>query len=97
MSKYLVSVIETTRVDSVAEVEQFHKQLKEDKRFDLKKFEYTHKDVKSKSEIIDSYELVKATLVFNNEKEPDRSVKIDFDIQDGAFPTIADNDEELNF
>ena len=88
MSKFLISVVETTRVDSVAEVEQFHKQLKEDKRFDLKKFEYTHKDVKSKGEIIDSYELVKATLVFNNEKEPDCTVKIDFNVQDGAFPSI---------
>ena len=88
MSKFLVSVVEAVRVDSVAEVEQFHKQLKEDKRFDLKKFEYAHKDVKAKGEIIDSYELVKATLVFNNEKEPDCTVNIDFNVQQGAFPSV---------
>ena len=86
--KYLVSVVETIRVPNVNEVEKLHTSLKEDKRFDLKKFEYTHKEVKSKGEVIDEYELVKATLVFNNEKEPSCSVKIDFKVEDGVFPEV---------
>ena len=86
--KYLVSVVETIRVPNVNEVEKLHTSLKEDKRFDLKKFEYTHKEVKSKGEVIDEYVLVKATLVFNNEKEPSCSVKIDFKVEDGVFPEV---------
>ena len=88
MAKYLVSVVETIRVANVAEVEKLHTSLKEDKRFELKKFEYSHKEVKSKGEVIDEYELVKATLVFNNEKEPTCSVKINFEIEEGFFPEV---------
>jgi hypothetical protein len=60
---YITQVVETIRVPNVNEVEKLHKELKDDNRFELKKFEYSHKDVKQKGEIIDEYELVKATLV----------------------------------
>lgn len=80
--KYLISVVESIRVPNVTEVEKLHTELREDKRFELKKFEYTHKEVKSKGEVIDEYELVKATLVFNNEKEPTSIVGIDFQTGD---------------
>ena len=86
MNKYLITVVETIRVENVNAVEKLHEELKEDKRFELKKFEYAHKEVKCKKEIVDEYELVKATLVFNNEKEPSCSVNIDFDIDVGYFP-----------
>ncbi len=78
--KYLISVVESIRVPNVTEVEKLHTELREDKRFELKKFEYTHKEVKSKGEVIDEYELVKATLVFNNEKEPDRMVSVEYEV-----------------
>lgn len=86
MSKYLCQVMETIRVANVNEVEKLHTELREDSRFELKKFEYTHKEVKQKGEVIDEYELVKATLVFNNEREPDRTVDVEFNIEDGFFP-----------
>ena len=98
MSRYLCQVVETIRVATVNEVEQLHNELKNDNRFELKKFEYSHKDVKAKGEIIDSYELVKATLVFNSEKEPTCSVDINFDVENGFFPEpIEDEEEELSF
>lgn len=78
--KNLVSVVETIRVSTVDEVERLHNELKEDNKFTLKKFEYAHKTVKAKGEIIDEYELVKATLVFNDEKEPENDVEINFNI-----------------
>ena len=84
--KYLISVVETIRVPNVNEEEKLHTELKKDKRFELKKFEYSHKEVKSKGEVIDEYELVKATLIFNNEKEPGCFVDIDFNIEQGFFP-----------
>lgn len=86
MSKFLCQTQEVYRVSNVNEVEKLHTELKEDKRFDLKKFEYSHKEIKSKGEVIEEYELVKATLVFNNEKEPTCSVDIIFNIEQGAFP-----------
>ena len=92
--KYLTSIVETIRVPNVNEVEQLHTELREDKRFELKKFEYAHKEVKAKGEIIDEYELVKATLVFNNEKEPNCSVNIDFKVEPGFFPEIVTKEDE---
>ena len=93
MSKYLCQVVETIRVSNVNEVEKLHTELKEDNRFELKKFEYAHKEVKSKGEVIDEYELVKATLIFNNEKEPDCSVDVDFKIDQGFFPDPVTKEE----
>lgn len=78
MARYLTSIVETIRVPNVSEVEKLHTELKEDPRFELKKFEYTHKEVKVKGEVEDEYELVKATLIFNNEKEPTNEIEIDF-------------------
>ena len=91
--KYLTSIIETIRVPNVNEVEKLHAELKADKRFELKKFEYAHKEVKSKKEIIDEYELVKATLIFNNEKEPNSYVEVDFSIEPGFFPSPINEEE----
>lgn len=79
--KYLISVVETIRVSTVDEVEKLHNELKEDNKFILKKFEYAHKTVKAKGEIIDEYELVKATLVFNDEKEPENDVDINVNVK----------------
>ena len=85
---YITQVVENIRVPNVNEVEKLHTQLKNDKRFELKKFEYQHKEVKQKGEVIDEYELVKATMVFNNEKEPTYTVKINFDTEEGIFPEV---------
>ena len=89
---YVTQVVEVIRVPNVSEVEKLHAKLKDDKRFELKKFEYQHKDVKQKGEIIDEYELVKATLVFNVEKEPTHYVDIQFSLEEGYFPTIEEEE-----
>ena len=82
---YLTKIVETIRVPNVNDVEALHTELKNDNRFELKKFEYQHKEIKQKGEVIEEYELVKATLCFNSEKEPDSFVDIDFKIG-GSFP-----------
>lgn len=94
---YVVSVVETLRVPNVKEVEKLHTQMRDDNKFELKKFEYQHKEVKQKGEVIDEYELVKATLVFNNEKEPENHVSINIDTS--LFPVtkteeVAEDDDE---
>jgi hypothetical protein len=50
---YVVSVVETLRVPNVKEVEKLHTQMRDDNKFELKKFEYQHKEVKQKGEVID--------------------------------------------
>ena len=89
---YLTQVVETIRVPSVSEVEKLHAKLKDDSRFELKKFEYQHKDVKQKGEIIDEYELVKATLLFNTEKEPTHYVDVQFNLEEGYFPMVEEDE-----
>lgn len=85
---YLTQIVQSIRVPNVNAVEELHKQLKNDSRFELKKFEYQHKEIKQKGEIIDEYELVKATMNFNLEKEPTRYVGIDFTFEEGVFPEV---------
>lgn len=76
--RYLIEVTEKIRVGTVKEVEELHKELKEDKSFFLKKFEYTHKEIKEKGEVVEEYELVKATKVFNEEKVPSFAVDVEY-------------------
>jgi hypothetical protein len=85
---YVTQIVQSIRVPNVNEVEKLHKQLKNDNRFDLKKFEYQHKEVKQKGEVVDEYELVKATMNFNSEKEPTHYVGIEINLEEGVFPEV---------
>lgn len=85
---YVTQIIQSIRVPNVNEVEKLHAQLKNDRRFELKKFEYQHKEIKEKKEVVDEYELVKATMVFNNEKEPTQWIGVDFTFEEGIFPEV---------
>ena len=74
MSIYLVKTTDVYRVDSVGEVEQFHKDLKGDPHFELESFAYQQKQVKQKGEIVDEYCLVTVKKKFNDPKEPTSAV-----------------------
>ena len=76
MSIYLVKTTDVYRVDSVGEVEQFHKDLKGDPHFELESFAYQQKQVKQKGEIVDEYCLVTVKKKFNDPKEPPSDVSI---------------------
>lgn len=76
--RYLIEVTEKIRVGTVKEVEELHQELKHDNSFFLKKFEYTHKEIKEKGEVVEEYELVKATKIFNEEKNPSYEVITDY-------------------
>lgn len=85
---YITQIVQSIRVPSVGEVEKLHAQLKNDHRFELKKFEYQHKEIKQKGEVIEEYELVKATMSFNSEKEPTHYVGLEFNLEEGVFPEV---------
>ena len=78
MSIYLVKTTDVYRVDSVGEVEQFHKDLKGDPHFELESFAYQQKQVKQKGEIVDEYCLVTVKKKFNDPKEPTSDVSITY-------------------
>ena len=77
---YLLSCTDTYRVETVAEVEALHEELSNDANFTLVSFSYKTKYIKYNREIICEYQFVNAKKVFNDEKEPDRSIEIHYEV-----------------
>lgn len=69
--KYLLKAVDTYRVPTVADVEALHEQLLDDPTFDLTAFSYKTKQIKAKGEVIEEYQVVTATKIFTNEKDPE--------------------------
>lgn len=69
--RYLLKAVDTYRVPTVEDVERLHEELLEDPSFDLTAFSYKTKQVKAKGEVIEEYQVVSATKVFTNEKDPE--------------------------
>lgn len=76
--KYLISTVETYRLDSEPEVENAINEAKEDNRFILTKYNCEHKDVKEKGEIVGEYYKLTLTKSFNDIKEPIDEVKVSY-------------------
>lgn len=77
--KYLLKAVDTYRVATVDDVETLHQELLDDPCFDLVAFSYKTKYIKQKGDIIDEYQVVSATKVFTDEKEPDRVVSVSYE------------------
>ena len=76
--EYLINTVVTYRVHTVEDAQRLHERLKNDGRFELTAFSRTTKPIKEKKEVVDTYELCKAKLVFTNEKEPEATYELDF-------------------
>ena len=76
--EYLLNTVVTYRVHTVEDAEALHERLKNDGRFELVAFSRTTKHIKEKREIVDTYEVCKAKLVFTEEKDPEARYEIDF-------------------
>jgi hypothetical protein len=74
--KYLLKTVDTYRVPTVDDVEVLHDDLLADGNFTLVAFSYKTKYIKAKGEIIEEYQVVSATKVFTDEKDPDRVVNV---------------------
>lgn len=75
MIKWLIKSTNEFRLESIEEVEQFHKELQQEASingYTLTNFAWSEKEVKSKGEVIEVYYIVKYTFVFNNPKDPDK-------------------------
>lgn len=67
---YLVKATNVYRVPTVEDALNLRKDL-EHGAGELTNFAYATKYIKQKNEIIEEYQQVKATLIFNDEKTPD--------------------------
>lgn len=79
--RHLLTATDTYRVGTVAEVEQLHEELLNDNHFDLVAFSYKTKQVKSKGEIVEEYQVVSAKKVFNEEKNPGADIQIEYKVE----------------
>lgn len=76
---HLIKVTNTYRVPTVADALRLREELAAGAG-ELTTFKYTTKYIKAKGEIVEEYQLVTATLVFNSEKEPESSIREAYEI-----------------
>lgn len=81
MSKYLVSTTETYRVDTENEATRAIEEAKQDSSYVLGKYTSEHKERKSKGEVIDEYWKLTLTKLFNDIKEPDSIVNVNYEVE----------------
>ena len=81
MSKYLVSTVETYRVDTETEATKVIEEAKQDNAYVLGKYTSEHKERKSKGEVIDEYWKLSLTKIFNDIKEPGSVVEIGYEVE----------------
>jgi hypothetical protein len=83
MIKFLIKSTNEVRVSTKEEADELHKELEQeaqDNGYTLAAWSETHKDRKSKGEIIEEWMICKWTFVFNDAKEPvDAYNKISYD------------------
>lgn len=81
MSKYLISVTETYRVDTEAEAAVLIDEAKKDNKYDLKKYTSQKKERKQKGEIVDEWHQVVLTKIFDDEKEPIGAASVEYKVE----------------
>lgn len=91
--RYLTKVVETYRLSSEKEVEEFLKELKSDHRFTVAKYSSTKKEKKSKGEVIDEWIRFEVTKLFNDEAEPVDVINVNYE-QKSAFNNMNEIIEE---
>lgn len=79
MNEYLLKVTNVYRVPTVNDALDLRNHIQNTiSNGELTSFSYTTKYIKAKGEIIEEYQVVKATIEFNNEKDPDLYVKAEY-------------------
>lgn len=78
--KYLISTVETYRVDTEPEVEQMIADAKAASGFELTKYNCEHKDIKEKGEVVGEYYKLTLTKSFNDIKDPYMDVAVVYEV-----------------
>ena len=71
--RYLITTVETYRVDTQEDAEKLIKEAKGAKEYSLKKYSSEEKFVKQKGEVVDSWYRVSLTKEWDNEKKPENN------------------------
>ena len=77
---YLLNVVNTYRVPTVKDALALRDKLQNTPNCELVNFSYTTKYIKAKGEILEEYQVVKAKLQFNEEKEPEQDVAVSYEV-----------------
>ena len=77
---YLIKVTNIYRVPTVADALKLREELSHIECGSLMSFSYTTKYIKQRSEIVDEYQLCKATIEFTPEKEPELKVEATYNV-----------------
>lgn len=80
MFREVIDDTTTYRVPTVEDVEALHEELSNSEDFQLTAFSYKTKQIKVKGEVIEEYQIVKAKKVFNDEKDPERKIEIQYEV-----------------
>lgn len=79
MAKYLISTVETYRVDSEEEAKKLIEETRNETIGVLSKYTSQHKEHKTKGEVDEEWYKVTLTQNFCSEKEPDGNVSITYE------------------
>lgn len=77
---YLLKVNNIYRVPTVADALELREKLSKTENGELTSFSYTTKYIKQKGEIIEEYQVCKATIEFTPEKDPDIIVHAKYEV-----------------
>ena len=77
---YLLKVTNSYRVPSVADALALREELSHISCGTLTSFSYTTKYIKEKGQIVDDYQVCKATIEFTPEKEPELKVEATYNV-----------------
>ncbi len=78
MGKYLISTVETYRVDTEHEAVAAIEEAKKSNRYILGKYSSEYKEKKSKGEVIDEYYKVTLTKKFNDINDPITEMTVNY-------------------
>lgn len=81
MQKYLINNVLTFRVPTVEDALALRDELQQTDYAELVNFSYTTKYIKAKGEILEEYQVVKAKLEFNAEKDPENYIKVNYEME----------------
>ena len=81
MSKYLVSTVETYRVENEKEATALIEEAKQNTDYILSKYATEHKQRTAKGEIVDEFYKVTLTKLFNDIKAPDSEIAVNYEVE----------------
>lgn len=78
--KFLGNTVETYRVETENECDTIIAEAKASNMFELTSYKCVKKEVKKSGEVIDEYFVLSLTKTFNNIKEPERHISVNYEV-----------------